>query len=275
MWRDRNLESGAQQSRARGDRFYSLSPRFGGEGWGEGGARGDGRQPSVPSSPSPLTPNPSPPEAGERGDRSFAHHPSDCRSRSRPRVRFMDMPAARGPVPVVPGVLFGAAVLAAAVWWFWDPEPVRARPQDWALQDPRNPAYSTDPDDPFPMPPELVGVNLLAQSDADRDRKSTGCVDCHENTGDPHGKDDRSASAAPTATAATPTPPTRTRPTSRPRYPEAWPTSANPVRVLHAAQPRVARVRPLRQPRRPAHRPHQLRHGQLPPEGGAARTARA
>src|SRR3954467_6566714 len=140
----------------------------------------------------------------------------------------MDVTASRGPAPVVPGLLFGGAVLALAFWWFWDPAATSAGPQD-ALQDPRSPAYSTDPDDPFPMPPELGGVNLLAQSAADRDRKSAGCVRCHEHTGDPHGKPTLrigctdchggDATAGDKETAHV-----------HPRYPEFWPTAANPVR---------------------------------------------
>src|SRR5262249_34591205 len=116
-----------------------------------------------------------------------------------------------------------------AVGWIWEPESVDAKPQDWALQDPRNPAYSTDPDDPFPMPPELIGVNFLAQSAADRDRKSVGCVRCHQNTGDPHEKGTLrigctdchggDASAYEKESAHVPA-----------RYPQFWPTSGNPVR---------------------------------------------
>jgi hypothetical protein len=125
--------------------------------------------------------------------------------------------------------LFGVAVLAIAVGWFWEPDSVDAKPQDWALQDPRKPVYSTDLDDPFPMPPELVGVNLLAQSAAERDRKSVGCVRCHQNTGDPHAKGTLrigctdchggDASANEKKTAHVPA-----------RYPQFWPTSGNPVR---------------------------------------------
>ena len=142
----------------------------------------------------------------------------------------MDMPAARGPVPVVPGVLFGAAVLAAAVWWFWDPEPVRARPQDWALQDPRNPAYSTDPDDPFPMPPELVGVNLLAQT-----ARGARPQECRLRPLPPERRRPARQGHRPPRLHRLPRRRRRRRATRstahvRPRYPQVWPTSANPVR---------------------------------------------
>src|SRR5687768_16180938 len=42
-------------------------PASGGEGRGEGGARGEGDQPLDPASLSPLTPNPSPPQSRGRG----------------------------------------------------------------------------------------------------------------------------------------------------------------------------------------------------------------
>jgi len=51
------------------------------------------------------------------------------------------------------------------------------------------PNWSTDPLDPYPIPPELAGVNLLAQTEADAVAKSTGCVTCHQNVKDPHWKD--------------------------------------------------------------------------------------
>ena len=48
-----------------------------------------------------------------------------------------------------------------------------------------------------------------------------------------------------------------------------------PGPVLHAAEPRIARVHPLRQSRRPARRPPELRHDELPRRGGAPESARA
>jgi hypothetical protein len=45
-----------------------------------------------------------------------------------------------------------------------------------------------DPNSPYPMPPELEGVDLNQQSDADVAAKSTGCMQCHQGTCDPHEK---------------------------------------------------------------------------------------
>jgi hypothetical protein len=42
---------------------------------------------------------------------------------------------------------------------------------------------------PFPMPPELVGVDLNKQTDADVAAKSASCQGCHANAKDPHYKD--------------------------------------------------------------------------------------
>src|SRR5262245_57356403 len=42
---------------------------------------------------------------------------------------------------------------------------------------------------PYPMPPELVGVNLNAQSDAEVAAKSDNCTRCHQGARDPHFKD--------------------------------------------------------------------------------------
>src|SRR5947208_3519524 len=83
--------------------------------------------------------------------------------------------------------------------------------------------------DPFPMPAELAGVDLLKQTAEQAFAKSAGCVQCHQNTCDPHAKEtlhlgccdchggDPSASAKEKAHVAQ-------------RFADAWPTSANPVR---------------------------------------------
>ena len=68
-----------------------------------------------------------------------------------------------------------------------------------------------------------------------------------------------------TATAAIADCPTRTRPTCT-RASAGLADLRQPGPLLHAAQPRIARVHPLRQPRRPARRPHQLRHAGCHPK---------
>src|SRR5437868_1901749 len=42
---------------------------------------------------------------------------------------------------------------------------------------------------PFPVPPELVGVELGKQTDAEAQAKSAACVSCHQGARDPHYKD--------------------------------------------------------------------------------------
>src|SRR5262245_30595801 len=42
--------------------------------------------------------------------------------------------------------------------------------------------------EPFPLPPELQGVDLLRQTAEEAAGKSTGCVVCHIGSHDPHEK---------------------------------------------------------------------------------------
>ncbi len=82
---------------------------------------------------------------------------------------------------------------------------------------------------PYPMPPELAGVNLLQQTDEQAAAKSSGCLHCHHNVRDPHMKntvrlgctDCHGGDAGTTD---------RKLAHVAPRYPEAWPSSANPQR---------------------------------------------
>ena len=66
--------------------------------------------------------------------------------------------------------------------------------------------------------------------------------------------------AASIATAATRRPTTGSTAHVWPRFPDAWPSLGQSGPLVHAAEPRIARVHPLRQPGRPARRAHQLRH---------------
>jgi hypothetical protein len=82
---------------------------------------------------------------------------------------------------------------------------------------------------PYPMPPELVGVNLMKQTDAQAAAKSGGCIGCHQNVHDPHKKntvrlgctDCHGGDASMTDKAHAHV---------SPRFPEAWRSSANPQR---------------------------------------------
>ncbi len=96
-------------------------------------------------------------------------------------------------------------------------------------RDLKNPDWSTDPSDPFPMPPELANLELMKQSPAEAYAKSAGCMACHKGVGDPHGKDtlrigctdchggDASCTDKDKAHVL-------------PKNPQFWLTSANPVR---------------------------------------------
>jgi hypothetical protein len=82
---------------------------------------------------------------------------------------------------------------------------------------------------PYPMPPELIGVNLLKQTDAQARAKSDGCVHCHKNVGDPHVKDTLRLGCTDChgGNGATLV---KEDAHVHPRFPEAWRSTANPVR---------------------------------------------
>jgi hypothetical protein len=81
----------------------------------------------------------------------------------------------------------------------------------------------------YPMPPELRGVNLLRQTAAEADAKSAGCVACHQNTHDPHTKDTLHLGCG-DCHGGDPTAADKFHAHVAPRFPDAWPSSANPVR---------------------------------------------
>jgi hypothetical protein len=107
--------------------------------------------------------------------------------------------------------------------------------QSWSAAAPGQtppPAEKTQPAsnaDPYPMPADWASIHLLQQTDAAASAKSAGCVTCHQNSGDPHAKatlrlgctDCHGGDASCTD---------KDKAHVHPRFPEAWPTSGNPVR---------------------------------------------
>jgi hypothetical protein len=103
-------------------------------------------------------------------------------------------------------------------------------PNGAGLQDLNNPRYTDDPNDPFPMPTELLGVKLMEQTQEHKDAKSVGCLACHVGSRDPHYKDTIKLGCTDChggdASAGT-----KEQAHVRPRYPQFWGTSANPART--------------------------------------------
>ncbi len=83
--------------------------------------------------------------------------------------------------------------------------------------------------EPFPTPPELVDVDLSNQARAVVDEKSVGCIACHQQTHDPHGKSTVKLGCV-DCHGGDPTTADIRVAHIRPRFPDAWPSSANPVR---------------------------------------------
>lgn len=81
----------------------------------------------------------------------------------------------------------------------------------------------------YPMPPELKGVNLLAQTADQALAKSAGCVACHQGSHDPHYKDTLKLGCT-DCHGGDPCATDKLKAHVAPRHPEAWATSANPVR---------------------------------------------
>ena len=98
-------------------------------------------------------------------------------------------------------------------------------------------------EDPYPIPPELQGVNLLAQTKEQAHAKSWGCLECHKDQHDPHfskalniGCTDCHGGNADCTT--------KDQAHELPRFPDAWPTAGNPIRnytVLNHERPEFIR----------------------------------
>src|SRR5262249_10288794 len=125
---------------------------------------------------------------GKGGQRLMAR-PDHCWRRSRPVTSLMILLVLAGlmsgrssgqpPVIQLPQKIDGQAAPPAP-----PPPGLAVVPQ----APPTGPQVAAHANVPFPMPPELVGVDLNKQSDADVAAKSTSCLQCHTTAKDPHYK---------------------------------------------------------------------------------------
>ncbi|MBI3411806.1 MAG: hypothetical protein HY040_26035 [Planctomycetes bacterium] len=89
--------------------------------------------------------------------------------------------------------------------------------------------------DPYPMPDDLRNVDLIQQNRVAADRKSAGCIACHEHAHDPHfppvDKPVRTFHlGCVDCHGGDPNAGCKEIAHVRPRFPDAWKSSANPVR---------------------------------------------
>lgn len=118
--------------------------------------------------------------------------------------------------------------------------PVR---QAAAGQSQQPPVEQVSHQNPYPIPLEMQGVNLIAQTKEQAHAKSWGCLECHKDQHDPHfskalniGCTDCHGGNANTGN--------KNDAHVLPRFPDAWPTSANPIRnytVLNHERPEFIR----------------------------------
>ncbi len=83
--------------------------------------------------------------------------------------------------------------------------------------------------DPYPLPASAQQVDLLRQTAEEAALKSAGCVQCHENAHDPHYKETLHLGCC-DCHGGDPQATSKERAHVAPCFPEAWRTSANPVR---------------------------------------------
>src|SRR5262245_18329182 len=105
------------------------------------------------------------------------------------------------------------------------------------------PTQTSSPTDPFPVTPVLAAAHLLRQTAAEAARQSDGCLACHRNTADPHAKTTLNLGCA-DCHGGNPCAATKELAHEQPRFPDEWPSSANPVRsyaLLNHERPEFVR----------------------------------
>jgi hypothetical protein len=118
-------------------------------------------------------------------------------------------------------VLVGALGLGVALLW------LTASRQTASGQVPA--PHSSSATDPFPMPEELKHIRLLEQTPEQAAAKSAGCIQCHQETHDPHEKKTLNLGCC-DCHGGNPQAVTKEQGHVHPLFPDAWPSSANPVR---------------------------------------------
>lgn len=83
--------------------------------------------------------------------------------------------------------------------------------------------------DSYPIPPDLLGVDMMRQSKADAALKSQSCIHCHTDVGTMHPPNTVNISCV-DCHGGNPFNFTKAGAHVPSRYPDLWPTSANPVR---------------------------------------------
>lgn len=99
------------------------------------------------------------------------------------------------------------------------------RPEPRAAENPAPP-----PADPYPVPPELRGIDLGKQTAEMAAAKSAGCISCHQGQHEPHFKPETVRLGCVDCHGGDPTTLDQRLAHVWPRFPEAWGSTANPVR---------------------------------------------
>ncbi|MEQ8667849.1 MAG: hypothetical protein RIC12_01670 [Pirellulales bacterium] len=100
---------------------------------------------------------------------------------------------------------------------------VATDPATWQVE------LGDDPNAPFPFPPGFAQLDLSRQTAEEAWAKSHGCVACHQSAHDPHEKETVRLGCC-DCHGGNPNAVTKFEAHVAPRFPEAWITSANPVR---------------------------------------------
>jgi hypothetical protein len=148
----------------------------------------------------------------------------------------MDHPEQQPRIPAVCALLLVAALLGI-VWLSPLGSPSEALSQVTATP-PTQPAMATAPAPSgagpdaaaFPVPPGVMQGDLSKQTVEMVEQKSSGCIQCHHDAHDPHGKPTVRLGCI-DCHGGDPTTADRARAHVWPRQPQAWASSANPVRT--------------------------------------------